>query len=103
MVSRAGAPSAFPSRTCASRAARMAAESFDACIVGSGAGGGAAAWALAQAGLRVVVLERGPHYAEKDFFHDELAVCRRDLFVPDPARDPHIVSRDGGAPERSAE
>ena len=81
----------------------MAADVFDACIVGSGAGGGAAAWALAHAGLRVLVLERGPDYAEKDFFHDELAVCRRDFFVPDPARDPHMVSREGGAPERSAE
>ena len=81
----------------------MAAEEFDACILGSGAGGGAAAWSLARAGLRVLVLERGPHYMEKDFFHDELAVCRRDFFVPDPARDPHLVSRDAGPAERSAE
>jgi choline dehydrogenase-like flavoprotein len=80
----------------------MATEACDACVIGSGAGGGAAAWALARAGLRVVVLERGPHYREQDFFHDELAVCRRDYFVPDPARDPHVVVR-GGRSERSAE
>jgi choline dehydrogenase-like flavoprotein len=80
----------------------MATEEFDACIIGSGAGGGAAAWALARAGLRVLVLERGPHYRAKDFFHDELAVCRRDLFVPDPSRDPHVVVRKGRE-ERSAE
>jgi len=81
----------------------MAADVFDACVVGSGAGGGAAAWALSRAGLRVLVLERGPHYTAKDFFHDELAVCRRDWFVPDPAREPHMVSRDGGTAERSAD
>jgi choline dehydrogenase-like flavoprotein len=81
----------------------MAAESFDACMVGSGAGGGAAAWALVRAGLRVLVLERGPHYTGKDFFHDELAVCRRDYFIPSPARDPHMVARGAGAPERSAD
>jgi choline dehydrogenase-like flavoprotein len=81
----------------------MAADEFDACIIGSGAGGGAAAWALARAGLRVLVLERGPHYREKDFFHDELAVCRRDFFVPDPVHDPHMVARDGGAVERSTD
>jgi len=81
----------------------MATEAFDACVVGSGAGGGAAAWSLARAGLRVLVLERGPHYVAKDFFHDELAVCRRDFFVPDPSRDPHMVSREGGGAERSAD
>ena len=81
----------------------MATEVFDACVVGSGAGGGAAAWSLARAGLRVLLLERGPHYATKDFFHDELAVCRRDFFVPDPSRDPHMVSREGGTAERSAD
>ncbi len=81
----------------------MAADAFDAVVVGSGAGGAAAAWAMTRAGLRVLVLERGPHYAAKDFFHDELAVCRRDFFVPDPSRDPHVVVRGGGAPERSAE
>ena len=75
----------------------------DAIVIGSGAGGGAAAWALSRAGMRVLLLEKGPHYTARDFIHDELTVCRRSFFVPDPADDPHVLVRDGRAPERSAE
>jgi choline dehydrogenase-like flavoprotein len=40
---------------------------YDVCIVGSGAGGGMAAYALTQAGANVVMLEAGPEwYASKD-------------------------------------
>lgn len=42
-------------------------DSWDVCIVGSGAGGGMAAHALTAAGVRVVMLEAGPEwYASKD-------------------------------------
>ncbi len=40
----------------------MADPEFDAVIVGSGAGGGTSAWALAHRGLSVLLLEAGPAY-----------------------------------------
>ncbi len=40
----------------------MVREVFDVVIVGSGAGGGASAWALSRRGIRALVLEAGPFY-----------------------------------------
>ncbi len=70
---------------------------FDAVVIGSGAGGGAAAFALTRDGLRTCVLEKGPHHQDGDFFHDELAIARRSFFVPDPFEEPNLVARDGAA------
>jgi choline dehydrogenase-like flavoprotein len=39
----------------------------DVCIVGAGAGGAVAAWALARRGVRVLLLERGPRFAASDY------------------------------------
>jgi choline dehydrogenase-like flavoprotein len=47
--------------------ARRQAPTYDVCIIGSGAGGGMAAYALTRAGARVVMLEAGPAwYASKN-------------------------------------
>src|SRR3954451_6265573 len=46
------------------------ADAYDVIVVGSGFGGGIAACRLAEAGLRVCVLERGRRFAPHDFIND---------------------------------
>ncbi|MFE3545591.1 GMC family oxidoreductase N-terminal domain-containing protein [Nocardia sp. NPDC059177] len=55
----------------------------DVVVVGSGAGGGAAAAVLAEAGLDVVVLERGNYYDDRDFGDGELDALTS-LYSPGP-------------------
>ena len=45
----------------------MSGEDFDAVVIGAGAGGAAAAFALSTAGARVLVLEAGPEYDIADY------------------------------------
>ncbi|KKB08612.1 GMC family oxidoreductase [Devosia chinhatensis] len=60
----------------------------DVLIIGSGAGGGAAAYALTRAGLTVTILEAGPHY---DYLAD-YRMDRQDWEQPFPDKDPPHAS-----------
>ncbi|MCH7696060.1 MAG: GMC family oxidoreductase [Proteobacteria bacterium] len=64
---------------------------FDVCVIGSGAGGGPVALALAEAGYSVVVLEKGPWFTEKHFYKDELACCRRSIYTPRLWDEQHVI------------
>ncbi len=55
---------------------------FDICIVGSGAGASPVAYSLANAGYKVVVLEKGPWFKTEDFSKDEMAFSRRSVYTP---------------------
>ena len=55
---------------------------YDVCIIGSGAGAGPIAYTLAKEGKKVLILEKGDIYTEKDFSKDEIAYSRRDIFTP---------------------
>jgi choline dehydrogenase-like flavoprotein len=63
----------------------------DVCIIGAGASGATAARVLAEGGLRLVVLERGPWLRPEDFLSDELGTVNREFLRPDPALDPRTV------------
>lgn len=65
---------------------------YDICIIGSGAGASPVAYELSSAGYKVVVLEKGENYSEKDFNKDELAVSRRDMFTPPLSEQKHIIN-----------
>lgn len=71
----------------------MTKPAVDVCIIGSGAGGAPMALELARAGLKVVVLEKGAHYRQQDFVHDEILNSRRNFFMPLPWEEPHLVRR----------
>ena len=63
----------------------------DVCIIGSGAGAGPVARQLAHSGYNVVVLEKGPHFTQKDFFKDELTCCRRSVYTPNLRDECHVI------------
>ena len=71
-------------------------QTFDAVVVGSGAGGAPLACRLAEAGWKVLLLERGRAWQRDEFDRDEIEWCRRDRFVPSPRTDPHTRRHDEG-------
>lgn len=62
----------------------------DLVVIGSGAGGGALALGAAEAGLSVLVLEKGPRFSRDDYSHGPDGLAPGD-FVPRLDGDPHTV------------
>lgn len=77
-------------------------ERVDACIIGCGASGAAAAKVLTERGFRVVTLERGPWRTRETFGGDELANVNRYNLWPDPLLNPRTV-REGNESEARIE
>ncbi len=64
---------------------------FDICIIGSGAGAGPIAYELSLSGAKVLILEKGDFYREKDFSKDEIAFCRRSIITPKLKEEYHVI------------
>jgi len=64
---------------------------YDVCIVGTGAGASGVAHTLTEAGIKVVMLERGGFLKEKDFSKDEIAYCKRDIITPNLKESYHTI------------
>lgn len=75
----------------------MLSKDYDVLIIGSGAGGGPLAARLAAAGWKVLLLEKGPARRREEYSHDEVAITRRDFFVPAMPDEPHMLV-DAGSP-----
>ena len=74
---------------------------YDICIVGSGAGASPVAYTLAEAGAKVLVLEKGSWLTEKEFFKDEITISLRDAYNPKLEDEQHVIEdeyvRDDGS------
>ena len=76
----------------------MALPEVEVLIVGSGAGGGIAAWVLADAGFRVTVLEKGPWLTETAFSNDDVKFGYRDFYTQDILVEPRTFRQSAEFP-----
>jgi len=67
---------------------------FDICIIGSGAGASPIAYRMAQAGAKVLILEKGPWLTEKEFFKDELTISIHDAYNPKLSDEQHVIEEE---------
>lgn len=67
---------------------------YDICIIGSGAGAGPIAYELTKEGKKVLILEKGEIYSEKDFSKDEIAYVRRNIVTPNLKDEYHTIEED---------
>ena len=77
-------------------------DDFDVCVIGSGAGGAPVAAVAAEAGYRVVVLEKGPWYERDQFLKDEVEFCRRPTIWPNRNEEPQVWEQIDDRGDRSA-
>lgn len=72
---------------------------YDVCIVGSGAGAGPVISELSKAGLKIVVLEKGPWFKTEDFTKDEMVATRRSVYTPNLKDECHVLVKQNSAGE----
>ncbi len=68
---------------------------YDVCVIGSGAGGGASAATLAEAGKRVLILEKGPWFDAAEVLKDEIVQCRRSVLWGSTKDEPQVQVTQG--------
>jgi len=76
---------------------------FDLCVVGSGAGAAPIIFRFAEAGKKVLVLEKGPWFKTEDFTKDELVAARRSVYTPNLKDEPQVIEEKNKANEWEAE